>query len=77
MTRADIAIFQSRLKAIGVDVVLFSNAPWVYMDSVNGKPARGTYMPDHHFTAFFYTDRGTMITDIGVVFSKIRETLNR
>jgi hypothetical protein len=73
-----ISSFVSRLRKVGINVELLGNYPWVYLDKVNGKKVSGTFMADHGFTVFFRgirvgeTDR---ITDVGVIFQKIRDTL--
>lgn len=46
-------IFCSRLKAIGVDVELIGNYPWVYLKAVNGLPVKERYWGNHGFTIFF------------------------
>ena len=71
--------FVNRLEKIGIKVELFGNYPWVYMDKVNDKKVMGTFMGEHGFTVFFMPSRlGQVekITDIKIVFDKIRETLN-
>ena len=32
----EISIFVKRMKKIGIDIQLIGNAPWIYLDSVNG-----------------------------------------
>lgn len=68
----NLEIFVKRLKRIGIEVTFIGNFPWVYLDTVNGKKVKGTYQGNHGFTAFWYPDK---ITDIIIVFDKIRETL--
>jgi hypothetical protein len=71
--------FINRLKKIGIEIELVGNYPWVYMTKVNGKRVMGTFMAEHGFTVFFMPVRlGQVekITDIKVIFNKIRETLN-
>lgn len=78
MEQSPITIFINRLQKIGITVELIGNYPWVYLDKVNGKKVQGTYEADHGFTAFWVpvrADRPIRMTDIGVVFDKIRETL--
>jgi hypothetical protein len=70
--------FINRLRKIGVEVELFGNYPWVYLDKVNGKKVRGTFQGEHGFTAFFLPSNPgekETITSIPVIFNKIRETL--
>jgi hypothetical protein len=71
--------FVERLKKIGVNVELIGNYPWIYLDKINGKKVKGTFMANHGFTVFFLGIRPgqpNTITNISVVFDKIRETLN-
>jgi hypothetical protein len=73
-----ISSFIKRLAKIGVKVELSSNYPWVYLDKVNGKQVTNRFYGNHGFTVFFRAtrvgDRDT-ITDIGIIFKKIREML--
>ncbi len=72
--------FYKRLKRIGIEVEMWGNYPWVYLVTVNGKKVHGTFESEHRFTVFFtgvkYGDR-ERITDIGIIFDKIRETLKQ
>lgn len=71
--------FVRRLKKIGIEVELMGNYPWVYLDKVNGKKVKGTYLADWGFTAFWIgprIDQPDRFTDIREVFKKIRETLH-
>lgn len=73
-----ITTFINRLHKIGVDVELIGNYPWVYLDKVNGKKVKGTFEADHGFTAFWMpvrVDQKIRMTDITVVFNKIREMI--
>ena len=72
--------FVNRLKKIGIEVELIGNYPWVYLDKVNGMCVFGKLHSEHRFTVFFRATRmGEVdrITDITLIFKKIRETLNR
>ena len=71
--------FYRRLKKIGIEVTMIGNYPWVYLDTVNGKKVKGTLQAEHGFTIFFRGVRPGQpdkITDIPLIFKKIRETLN-
>lgn len=71
--------FINRLRKIGIEVELFGNYPWIYLDKINGKKVEGTFLADHGFTAFFLSFKlgeKEQITDIKKIFLKIRETLN-
>ena len=70
--------FRNRLKKIGIDIEMFGNFPWVYLDKVNGKKVKGEYYSDHCFTIFFRAIRPGQVDkmlDTGIIFDKIRETL--
>jgi hypothetical protein len=45
--------FVCRLDRIGIDVQLSANAPWVYLDSVNGIEVTELFKAEHGFTAFW------------------------
>ncbi len=75
-----ISSFINRLKRIGVNVELGCNIPWIYMTRVNGERVVGTLHANHGFTVFFKAIRvGEVdkITDIPLIFNKIRETLRK
>ncbi len=70
--------FYNRLKKIGIEVTMFGNYPWVYLDTVNGNRVKGKFHGNHGFTIFFKGIRPgqpDQITDISTIFKKIRETL--
>lgn len=72
--------FHDRLAKIGVKVTMFGNYPWVYLDTVNDKKVHGTLHSDHGFTVFFRAIKPgekDKITDIPLIFKKIRETLKQ
>lgn len=74
-----LTIFRNRLLKIGLDCQFIGNYPWIYLDTINGKKVKGTYLGDHGFTAFFTPIKAGQImqlTNIGIVFKKIRETIN-
>lgn len=72
--------FINRLDKIGVKVELISNVPWVYLDKVNGKKVKGKFEGNHGFTCFWIPvsiHRPERISDIKLIFDKIRETLKQ
>ncbi len=77
----DVEIFVNRLSKIGITVTFIGNIPWIYLDTVNSKKVKGTYLAEHGFTAFWLCKpsdgKQYQITDITEVFKKIRETLNQ
>lgn len=72
--------FVNRLNKIGIKIELIGNYPWIYLDKINGVKVTGTYLGNHGFTVFFYSipvRDPPKITDISVIFKKIREILNK
>lgn len=72
--------FINRLEKIGIQVELIGNYPWIYLDKVNGKKVQGKFEGNHGFTCFWRaikTGQKDHISDISVVFNKIRETLKQ
>ena len=68
--------FTRRLKAIGIEVEMSSNTPWLYLDKVNGKQVEERYMAEHGFTAMWMPirlDKVIEFSDRRKVFAKIRE----
>lgn len=71
--------FINRLSKIGIDVVISSNIPWIYLDSVNGKKVKEKFESNHRFTiAFRPAKLGSDIefTDISEIFKIIRKYKN-
>ena len=68
--------FTRRLKAIGIEVEMSSNVPWLYLDKVNSKEVEERYMAEHGFTAMWMPirlDDVIKFSDRRKVFAKIRE----
>jgi hypothetical protein len=68
--------FVRRLDRIGIDVQLSANAPWVYLDSVNGIEVWELFKAEHGFTAFWLpvsVGGDIVFTDRRKVFAKVRE----
>jgi hypothetical protein len=68
--------FVRRLDRIGIDVQLSANAPWVYLDSVNGIEVTELFKAEHGFTAFWLpvnVGQDIVFSDRRVVFAKVRE----
>jgi hypothetical protein len=74
-TRAD--RLTRRLARLGIEIQLVGNLPWIYLDSVAGRPVRERFRARHGFTAFFLRVRDGEIvwSDRRRVFVKIREML--
>ena len=71
-----IEIFINRMKKLGIDVQLFGNYPWIYIDSINSKRVTEKFEGNHGFTiAFHPSQKGKelMFTDINEIFKLIRK----
>ena len=69
-------IFQQRLKKIGINLELFGNNPWIYIDKINGKKVVEKFHAEHGFTIAFYPLKiGDKIefTDVTEIFKLIRK----
>jgi len=68
--------FIRRLKALGIDVELSGNIPWIYLKSVNGTLVGEKFYGNHGFTAFFLTKDGTVkFSDRRKVFQIVRKLI--
>lgn len=70
--------FVNRLAKIDIKVTLIGNYPWVYLDTVNDRRVEGLLRSEHAFTIFFRAIKPGQvdkITDIPIIFEKIRETI--
>ena len=76
MKEDKITIFINRLQKVGIEVKLFGNYPWIYIDYINGKSVTETFQANHGFTlAFTPIKKGQEIkfTDITEIFKLIRK----
>jgi len=67
-----------RLKKIGINIEMYGNVPWIYLDKVNGNRIKKEdyYCGNHGFTIAFYPVRVGQkmeLTDIRKVFEIIRK----
>lgn len=65
-----------RLRKINIEVELFGNAPWIYLDKVNGNKVKDKFHANHGFTIAFYPVKigdEIELTDIGEIFKTIRK----
>ena len=67
-----IEVFINRLKRIGIEVELFGNYPWIYLDKVNGKRVTEKFEGNHGFTIAFQ-NKEVEFTDISEIFKLIRK----
>lgn len=71
-----IVTFINRMKKIGIEVTLFGNYPWIYIDTINGKKVTERFEGNHGFTIAFLParkDRELDFTDIGEIFKLLRK----
>ena len=71
-----LTILIERLKAVGIEIELAGNIPWVYIYSINGKPVKEMFMANHGFTIAFLpirSDKEIEFTDISEIFKLIRK----
>jgi len=71
-------VFRERLKKLGIDIELFSNVPWIYIDKINGNRVKREdfFCGDHGFTIAFHPVRKGQeleFTDITKIFELIRK----
>jgi hypothetical protein len=69
----------SKLQKIGIDIILGSNYPWIYLDYINGVRVKEKLDADHGFAiAFFPIKPGKKIklNNIPETFKLIRKYCN-
>ena len=69
-------IFVERLQKIGIKTTYFNNAPWIYIDTINGKKVTERFQGNHGFTVMFYPikkDSPWEFTDLKEIFNLIRK----
>jgi hypothetical protein len=76
MEKDKLTVFVDRMNRIGIDIELFSNIPWIYINSINGKRVTETFEANHGFTVAFLpvrADKELELTDIGEIFKLVRK----
>lgn len=71
-------IFRERMKKLGIELEMWSNYPWIYIDKVNGnKIQREDYFHGNHgFTIGFHPSKPGQqfdFTDISRIFKLIKK----
>lgn len=72
-------VFINRLKRIGIDIELFGNCPWIYVDKINGKKVKEKHLSEYGFTIMFYpivNDTNYKFTDLNKIFELIRKYID-
>lgn len=65
-----------RLKKIGINITLAGNAPWIYLNEVNGKRVQEKFLANHGFTIAWYPKspgEKLEIIDLSETFKVIRK----
>ena len=76
MKQDKLTSFINRMNRIGIDIELFSNIPWIYINSINGKRVTEIFEANHGFTIAFLpvrADQELAFTDITEIFKLIRK----
>jgi hypothetical protein len=74
----ELEIFVNRMKKIGIKLELSGNAPWIYLDAVNGnRVRREDYNANHGYTVAWYpsinNDTFRLYHDLKKTFEIIRK----
>jgi hypothetical protein len=70
-----LTVFINRMCKLGIDIKLALNAPWIYIDYINGKRVTELFCGNHGFTIAFLpvrNDKELHFTDIREIFKLIR-----
>jgi len=76
MEKDKLTVFVDRMNRIGIDIELFSNIPWIYINSINGKRVTEIFEANHGFTIAFLpvrADQELAFTDITEIFKLVRK----
>jgi hypothetical protein len=68
-------IFHKRLKKIGIDITMFGNYPWVYIDTILEKTVTERFHGNHGFTVYWSSTNE--FTDLKEIFKLIRKYSGR
>jgi hypothetical protein len=71
-------VFRKRMKKLNIDIEMWSNYPWIYIDKVNGNKIKHEdyFYGNHGFTIGFHPiklDQVFEFTDITEIFKLIRK----
>lgn len=71
-------VFRKRMKKLDIDIEMWSNYPWIYIDKVNGNKIKHEdyFDGNHGFTIGFHPikpDQEFHFTDITKIFELIRK----
>jgi len=71
-------VFRERMKKLNIEIEMWSNYPWIYIDKVNGNKVRQEdyFHANHGFTVGFHPirpDQEFEFTDISEIFKLIKK----
>jgi hypothetical protein len=71
-------VFRERLIKLGITITMYSNYPWIYIDTINGNRIKHEdyFMGNHGFTVAFHPIKPGQeleFTDITKIFELIRK----
>lgn len=72
----NLTIFVDRMSAIGIEIKLIGNYPWIYINTINGKRVVEKFEGNHGFTIAFLPQRKEQpikFTDTVEIFKLIRK----
>jgi len=74
-----IEILTARLKLIGINITLFSNYPWIYIDTINDIRVTEKFHADHGWTIAFLPLRREELqfTNTKELFKLIRKYMKK
>jgi len=60
----------NRLKKINIEIIMFGNYPWIYLDTVNGNKVKEKFHANHGFNIMYYGQKDLIdIKEFFVYFS--------
>ena len=71
-------VFRERLIKLGITITMYSNYPWIYIDTINSNRIKHEdyFMGNHGFTVAFHPIKPGQVlefTDITKIFELIRK----
>ena len=69
----NLSVFIKRLKKLGIEIEIFANYPWLYLEKVSGKKVTEKRHSDHYFTLGWYRKNGREFSDLRETFNLIRK----
>ena len=57
-----------RLQKIGINITLAGNAPWIYLNSINGVRVTEKFYANHGFTIAFYPRGNEKLEILDIIY---------